>query len=123
MFKLSRRLSWGLRIIVSAIAVALPHQLWATLAPKKPSDMVVLSAVTLVGPCPGGQGRLFSHRIGPDGNQTPFTIPQDHVLVLTGISWFSTNLGNDLGVAVTISLVSTTGLNQVYVDNTRTASA
>jgi hypothetical protein len=56
------------------------------LAPTKPSQVVTLANSGLACPLLGG-GQVFDVRVGSDGSETPFSIPDGQVLVITGIDW------------------------------------
>ncbi len=56
------------------------------LVPTKPSQVVTLATSGLACP-PLGGGQVFDVRVGSDGSETPFSIPEGQVLVITGIDW------------------------------------
>ena len=59
----------------------------ATVAPRRPSDIVTLVSSGAPCPLPVAGDVLFDVRVLADGTRTPFTLPHGKVLVVTGVEY------------------------------------
>jgi hypothetical protein len=74
-------------IVVGTAAIASG----ASLAPSRPSDLIVLESIDPVSAACVNFGRKFDRKLNSDGTVTAFTgIPAGMVLVLTGVDWIAT---------------------------------
>ncbi len=75
----------------------------AGLEPKKPSQLVTLTAS---GSCSNGSGLLYGRRVLPNGTDTPFVIPKGQVLVVTRWGFA---FQNNTGLAGSVALLDADG--------------
>jgi hypothetical protein len=88
-------------LAVAFVSLAVPAGADNTLGPKRPSDIVSLT--TAGGSLCDANTYALERQILPDATVVPFTIPDGHVLVLTGIDWIVFAPPNTYGFA-TITL-------------------
>jgi hypothetical protein len=58
---------------------------------------------------------VLDTRLLPDGTATSFVVPEDHVLVLTGVSWFTGATSSNQTASVIVNLrVNPTSIQSVF---------
>src|SRR5687768_8444195 len=79
-----------------------------------PGDIVTLAPSIFEGgpPCTGQAETNLDQIITPAVGRIPFVIPDGHVFVLTGVSWFDVTANGSGAHAIQITLVDSTGFGR-----------